>query len=109
MGNRKCPALVDGKECGLALILVERDIDAETEIYECPRGHRKNVMIGEIEKESAQHSSTVKHAASRSVWSSGRSKPQQKSTNARWATAHTFQSSQKLSRSLLNYLAPPEI
>ena len=50
MENRKCPVLVDGKECGLTLILVERDIDTETEIYECPRGHRKNVMIGEIDK-----------------------------------------------------------
>ncbi len=50
MENRKCPALVDGKECGLALILVERDIDAETDIYKYPRSHRKNVMIGEIEK-----------------------------------------------------------
>jgi transcription elongation factor Elf1 len=50
MENRKCPVLVDGKECGLALVLVEQDIDTETEIYECPRGHRKNVMLGEIEK-----------------------------------------------------------
>ena len=43
MENRECPVLVDGKECGLTLILIERDIDAETEIYECPRGHRKNL------------------------------------------------------------------
>ena len=50
MENRKGPALVDGKEYGLALILVERDLDAETEIYECPRGHRKYVLLGEIEK-----------------------------------------------------------
>jgi hypothetical protein len=109
MENRKGPALVDGKEYGLALILVERDLDAETEIYECPRGHRKYVLLGEIEKDSARHSSTVKHAASRSAWSSGRSKPQQKSTNAHQATAHTFQSTQKLSRSRLSYLADPKI
>src|SRR6266496_5142830 len=50
MENRKCPVLVDGKECALALILVEQDIDNEREIYECPQGHRKHVLFGEIEK-----------------------------------------------------------
>jgi transcription elongation factor Elf1 len=50
MENRRCPVLVDGKECGRTLILVERDIDTATEIYECPQGHRKHVLLGEIEK-----------------------------------------------------------
>ena len=50
MGNSTCPALVDGKECGLALVLVEQDIDTETEVYECPLGHRKYVLLGESEK-----------------------------------------------------------
>jgi hypothetical protein len=50
MVNTTCPALVNGKECGLAMILVEQDIDADTEVYECPLGHRKYVMLGEIEK-----------------------------------------------------------
>ena len=50
MENVKCPTLVEGKLCGLALILVEQDIDTETEIYECTLGHRKHVMLGEMEK-----------------------------------------------------------
>ena len=50
MENRKCPALVDGKVCGLALILVKRELETETDVYECPLGHRKYVPLGEIEK-----------------------------------------------------------
>jgi hypothetical protein len=50
MENRTCPALVNGKECGLELILIEQDIDSETEIYECPLGHRKYLLLGEPEK-----------------------------------------------------------
>ena len=30
MENRKCPALVDGKICGLALILVKRELETAT-------------------------------------------------------------------------------
>jgi hypothetical protein len=51
MENRKCLALVDGKECGLDLILIEQDTDSETEVYECPRGHRQSVPLGGIEKQ----------------------------------------------------------
>lgn len=50
MENSKCPALVNGKECGLALVLVEQDIDTDTEVYECPLGHRKYVLLGEVQK-----------------------------------------------------------
>ena len=50
MENAKCPTLVEGKSCGLNLILVKQDIDSETEIYECPLGHRKYVLLGESEK-----------------------------------------------------------
>ncbi|HEX9788013.1 MAG TPA: hypothetical protein VGB09_08300 [Candidatus Binatia bacterium] len=50
MENETCPALVDGKECGLALMLVEQDIDTETEVYECPLGHRKYLLLGASEK-----------------------------------------------------------
>lgn len=50
MENTRCPTLVDGKECGLVLLIVERDIDSETEIYECPLGHRKYVQLGEGNK-----------------------------------------------------------
>jgi hypothetical protein len=50
MENRICPSLVNGKECGLELTLVEQDFDTETEIYECPLGHRKYVLLGESEK-----------------------------------------------------------
>jgi hypothetical protein len=50
MENPKCAALINGKECGLDLVLVDQDIDAETEIYECPLGHRKYVQLGEPKK-----------------------------------------------------------
>ena len=50
MENRKCLVLVDGKECGLDLILIEQDIDSETQVYECARGHRQSVLLGRIEK-----------------------------------------------------------
>ena len=50
MENRKCPVLVDGKECGLALTLAERDTETATEVYECLRGHRTSVPLGVVEK-----------------------------------------------------------
>jgi hypothetical protein len=50
MENTTCPALLNGKACGLQLVLVERDIDNETEVYECPLGHRKYVVLGELQK-----------------------------------------------------------
>ena len=50
MENQTCVALVDNRPCGLALVLVERDFASETEIYECPLGHRKHVTLGETEK-----------------------------------------------------------
>lgn len=50
MENRKCPALVDGNVCGLALIQVEQDLDTETIVYECARGHRTYTLLGAIEK-----------------------------------------------------------
>ena len=50
MENRRCPVLVGGKECGLALSLIEREIENETEAYECPLGHRTEVPFGEMEK-----------------------------------------------------------
>jgi transcription elongation factor Elf1 len=50
MDEKKCPALVDGKECDLGLILVERELETEVETYECPRGHRTEFLIAEIVK-----------------------------------------------------------
>ena len=50
MENRKCSALVGGKDCGLELALIDQDIDTETEVFECPRGHRKYVPLGATEK-----------------------------------------------------------
>ena len=50
MEDRKCPTLVDGKECGLALIPVGRELENATELYECPRGHRTDSLHGEIVK-----------------------------------------------------------
>lgn len=50
MENQTCVTLVDNHLCGLALVLVERDFASETEVYECPVGHRKNVNLGSSEK-----------------------------------------------------------
>jgi hypothetical protein len=56
----KCPTLVDGKECGLDLVLVDQDVDTETEIYECPLGHRRYVAIGESAKRKCRSISADK-------------------------------------------------
>ncbi|HEV8344157.1 MAG TPA: hypothetical protein VGR30_17525 [Candidatus Binatia bacterium] len=45
MEKRTCPAIVDGKKCGLALILVERELETATGVYECPLGHRTYVPL----------------------------------------------------------------
>ncbi|HKY09859.1 MAG TPA: hypothetical protein VJQ55_16535 [Candidatus Binatia bacterium] len=50
MENTKCVALVDKGQCGLDLVLVHQDTATETEIYECPLGHRKYVALGESAK-----------------------------------------------------------
>jgi hypothetical protein len=50
MEERKCPTLVDGKECGLDLLLVERELDTQVEIYECVRGHRTEQLFSEVVK-----------------------------------------------------------
>jgi hypothetical protein len=50
MEKRTCPAVVDGKKCGLALILVERELETGVGVYECPLGHRTHKLLGEIEK-----------------------------------------------------------
>ena len=50
MEEKKCPALVDGKECALDLILVERELETEVEVYECPRGHRTEFLLAEVVK-----------------------------------------------------------
>ena len=43
--KRKCPAPIDGKACGLALTVIEREIETATEVYECPLGHRTYVPM----------------------------------------------------------------
>src|SRR5687767_12966083 len=50
MENRKCPAIVEGKECALALSLVEREVETGTDVYECPLGHRTSAPLSDIEK-----------------------------------------------------------
>jgi hypothetical protein len=45
MESKKCPALVDARVCGLALILVDRDVETATGVYECPLGHRTYVPL----------------------------------------------------------------
>ena len=54
MENTKCVALVDNRQCGLDLVLVHQDIATETEIYECPLGHRKYVALGESAKRTCR-------------------------------------------------------
>jgi hypothetical protein len=43
--KRTCPALVNGKECGLALSVIEKEVETATGIYECPLGHRTYVPL----------------------------------------------------------------
>jgi hypothetical protein len=50
MDNDKCPAFVNDKKCGLALALVEQDVDTEMEVYECPLGHRVQFLLGEAKR-----------------------------------------------------------
>jgi hypothetical protein len=50
MKERKCPALVDGRECGLDLLLVERELETQVETYECPLGHRSEQLFAEVVK-----------------------------------------------------------
>ena len=54
MPNTTCPALVGDKQCGLTLVLVGQDIETETEVYECPLGHRNYVSLGELERKTCQ-------------------------------------------------------
>jgi hypothetical protein len=45
MENRKCPVLAEGKECALALTLVERELETGTGVYECPLDHRTYIPL----------------------------------------------------------------
>jgi len=54
MQNTKCPALVNGKQCGLDLALADQDTATETEVYECSLGHRKYVPLGESTKRTCR-------------------------------------------------------
>jgi hypothetical protein len=45
MQTTKCPVLVDGKECGLALSVVDRELETGTATYECALGHRTYVPL----------------------------------------------------------------
>jgi hypothetical protein len=44
MEDKRCPVFVDGKECGLSLILIEDEVEKiaryEVATYKCSRGHR---------------------------------------------------------------------
>jgi hypothetical protein len=44
MEDKRCPVFVDGKECGLPLILIEREVEKiaiyEVTTYKSSRGHR---------------------------------------------------------------------
>ena len=67
MENRSCSALVDGKDCGLEVTLIHQDIDTETEVFECPLGHRKYIPLGETEKRKCSALSDGKDGLALSV------------------------------------------
>jgi hypothetical protein len=54
MASTRCPALVDGKECGLTLVLIDQDPENRTATYECPLGHRSQLLLDEIKKTKCQ-------------------------------------------------------
>ena len=43
--TRRCAVLVNDRECGLPLTLVQRDFESGTEIHECPLDHRTYVAL----------------------------------------------------------------
>jgi hypothetical protein len=43
--KRICQVLVEGKECGLALSVVEREAETATQVCECALGHRTYVPV----------------------------------------------------------------
>ena len=96
MENRKCPVLVGGKGCGLALILVAREIDSETEVYECPLGHRTEVPFGDLEKRKCAALANGKECGLPLSVVSGNSNPARKFTSAHSAIAPMCRSKQKL-------------
>lgn len=107
MENRKCPALVDGKVCGLALILVKRELETETDVYECPLGHRKYVLSGEIEKRKCPALVDGKECGLAVTLVKRELETATASTNARWVIAHMSRSNQKPQTVLSHLLHPP--
>jgi hypothetical protein len=47
MQEKRCLAMVEGKECGLPVIPVEK----ESNVYLCPRGHRSIFLPVEVDTE----------------------------------------------------------
>ena len=45
MQTTRCAALINAKECGLALTIVDRTVESGTAVYECPLGHRAYVPL----------------------------------------------------------------
>jgi hypothetical protein len=49
MEDKRCPVFVDGKQCGLSLILVDREVGKiaryDLAIYLCSLGHRSYFLL----------------------------------------------------------------
>jgi hypothetical protein len=44
IGPRRCPTIVDGKECGLEFIAVEDNREEILRVRDCPLGHRTYLL-----------------------------------------------------------------
>ena len=85
------------KECGLDLLLVERELETEVETYECARGHRTEHLFAEVVKRTCTSFVDGKECGLPLVWCSENWKPRQKYTNARWITVLMCHSKRKKS------------
>lgn len=46
MDEEKCQVLVDGKPCGLPVTPIDKALGKESNIYQCPLGHRTRLLFG---------------------------------------------------------------
>src|SRR6266576_1842558 len=58
---RRPDSIRAGKECGLALSIIAKEIETATEIYECPLGHRTYVSLAPREPPRICRESVNRH------------------------------------------------
>jgi hypothetical protein len=46
MDEEKCMVLVDGKPCGLPVTPIDKALGKESNVHQCPLGHRSRLLFG---------------------------------------------------------------